>query len=151
MAQSFPVTPEVIYDALNGDATFTGLIGTYNFEGTEDPIPALSVRSPGENLPQLRNVSGIECLIHDAGVIARQDYVSGPSDLMATWNLYLIAWPPSNGYEITSAAKRVMEIFGGATATEVVAVSSGLGALAQTLVQIPENSPILILPPPPGP
>lgn len=148
MAQSFPVTPQAIYDALSGDSTFAALIGTYKFENTVATLPALSIKSPGEKLPQLRNVSGVECLIHDTGTVARRDYVSGSSDLVATWNVYLIAWGPSTGYEITAAAKRVMEIFGGATATEVVAVSSGLGALAQTLVQIPEDSPILILPPP---
>ena len=39
---------------------------------------------------------------------------------------------------------RLMEIFGGATVNETVAVPQGLGALTQMLVSIPSDSPILV-------
>lgn len=147
MAQTFPVSPEAIYDALIGDTAFASYLGTYKFSSNGSTDPSISVISPGQNLPQLRNVQGLECVIHDAATIARRDYVSGTSDLVATWNVYLICWPPSNGNDMTVATKRAMEIFGGATSIETVAVSSGLGALAQTLISIPEDTPILIEPP----
>lgn len=142
MAQAFPSSPEIIYNTLVADGQFMALLGTYEFPGTET-TPSMVITSPGADLPALRKVSGVECVIHDAADIRRRDYLSEPSDLISNWNLYLICWPPSNGGAITEATKRIMEIFSGSSSFETVAVSSGLGALVQTMVTIPSDRPIL--------
>ena len=141
MAQTFPTSPEIIYNTLVADGQFTALLGSYQFPGGETTL-SMAITSPGANLPALRKVSGIECIIHDAADIRRRDYLSGPSDLIPVWSVYLICWPPSDGGTMTNATKRIMEIFHGSASFETVAVSSGLGALVQTMVTIPSDMPI---------
>ncbi len=143
MSQSFPVTPQAIYDKVSADGVMSALLGTYTFRAGTLPVTAVSIVTPGTDLPATRNVSGIECVIHDTAIIRRRDYVSGASDIIPRWNVYLICWPGSDGLSMTTAAMRLMAIFGGSTANETVAVPQGLGAMAQTLVTIPSDSPIL--------
>lgn len=143
MAQVFPASPEIIYNTLSADGQFAALLGSYEFAGGESAL-SMSITSPGADLPALRKVSGVECVIHDAANVRRRDYLSGPSDLIPVWSVYLICWPPSSGGTMTEATKRIMEIFQGSFSFETVAVSNGLGALAQTMVTIPSDMPILI-------
>ncbi len=143
MAQQFPTSAQVIYDTLVADTAFMALLGSYDFKNATGSLPAISIVTPGADLPQLRGVEGLECVIQDAGNIGRMDYVAGASDFVITYSVFLICWEDANGQDMTSAAQRVMQIFGGATSTETVAVADGLGALAQTLIRIPSTAPIL--------
>lgn len=143
MAQQFPTTPEVIYSTLSGDAQFMSSIGDYKFKGNATTSKAISIVTPGSDIPSLESVSGVECVIHDLAALTRRDYLTDASDIDNTWNVYLIAWAPATGTEVNAAAYRAMSRFSGSTATEVVAVSDGLGALAQVLLTIPSNRPIL--------
>ena len=122
----------------------SSLLGTYDLRAGTVPIPAVSIITPGADLPATRKVTGLECVIHDSATIQRRDYVAGASDLVPRWSVYLICWSGANGYDMTRAAMRLMEIFGGATVNETVAVPQGLGALTQMLVSIPSDSPILV-------
>ena len=142
MAQAFPTSAKVIYDTLVADTTFMNLLGTYTFNGG-GPLPAISVISPGQSMPELRNVEGLECIIQDAGNIDRMDYVAGDSDFTVTYKTFLVCWEEANGSDMTAASLRMLQIFSGAKAIETVAASDGLGALAQTQVMIPSTSPIL--------
>jgi hypothetical protein len=121
----------------------SSLLGTYDFRAGTVPIKAVSIVTPGADLPATRHVSGIECVIHDTATLARRDYVAGASDIIPRWSVYLICWDGSDGLVMTSAAIRLMEIFAGASVNETVAVPQGLGAMAQMLVSIPSDSPIL--------
>jgi hypothetical protein len=141
MAQNFATSPLVIYNTLAGDSTFLGYVGDYTFE-TGSTSKSLAIVTPGVPLPRLQSVTGLECIIHDVGDIRRKDYVSGDSDFMTTWRLFLIAWDGATGDNITAAAKRAMSIFNGSTSVETVATSSGLKARVQTLILIPEESAI---------
>ena len=143
MAQELPITPQSIYDKISGDGTMTALLGTYTFRKGVAPVKALSILTPGADLPSTRGVSGIECVIHDTATITRKDYIAGASDLIPRWSVYLICWNGADGLAMTTAAMRLMEMFGGATVNETVAVSQGLGALTQMLVSIPADSPII--------
>ena len=142
MAQTFPTSAKVIYDTLVADTAFMALLGTYTFKDGS-PLAAISVISPGESLPELRNVEGLECIIQDAGDIKRMDYVAGASDFKVDYKVFLVCWEEATGQDMTNAAIRALEIFGGATAFETVAVADGLGAQAQTQIRIPSDKPIL--------
>lgn len=142
MAQQFPTSAQVIYDTLVADTTFMAQLGTYTFK-TGSPVAAISVVSPGESLPELRNVQGLECIIQDAGNVSRRNYVAGDADMQITYKLFLVCWEEANGQELTDAVIRVLTRFGGAQAIETVATTDGLGSLAQVQVLIPSDKPIL--------
>ena len=142
MAQTFPTSAKVIYDTLVADTAFMAALGTYTFKAGS-PTAAISVISPGESLPELRNVEGLECIIQDAGDIKRMDYVAGASDMAVTYKVFLVCWEEAKGQDMTSAAIRALQIFSGATAFETVAATDGLGALAQTQIRIPSDKPII--------
>lgn len=144
MSQVFPTSPAVIYDTLVNNATFMALLGTYEFEGNAGATsPAISIVSPGDDLPNLRNVTGLECVIHDSANVTRRDYLTGYADPVYVWQLFLICWNGSTGDDMTAASTEIVRKFSGATSTETVAVSDGLGALVQTRVLVPSDKPIL--------
>ena len=143
MAQTFPTSAQVIYETLVADATFMSYLGTYTFPSS-GPVPAISVVSPGESMPELRNVEGLEVVIQDAGDVKRMDYFTGASDMGITYRMFIICWEEAKGQDMTNAAIRALQIFGGAEAIETVAASDGLGALAQTQVRIDSTKPILV-------
>ena len=142
MAQQFPTSAQVIYDTLAADATFVALLGSYDFKTGQGPITALSVVSAGEDLPALRNVQGVECVIQDAGNTTQMNYLTGDMDLTTTWSLFLVAWEPSNGGSLQEAVDRVLRRFQGAQAVQTVATTDGLGSLVQTKVLIKSTMPI---------
>lgn len=139
MSQVFATTPEVIYNVLVNDSTFSSLLGTYTFKGgsTSDSIAILT---PGHQLPLVESQVGLECIIHDSGDITRQDYVNDASNFNTIWKLFLIVWDPATGSDLDAAVKRVMHLFYGSSSIETLAVSQGLRARVQTMVMIPERS-----------
>lgn len=139
--QNFPDNPEVIYNTLTADVEFMSYVGQYRFVGGQE-LPAVSIQSPGGDMPGIDKISGLECVIHDAADLRRVDYY-GSSNIESNWRVFLICWEPANGSVMTQAATRCMEIFSGARSMETVAVADGLGALVQTMVVIPSDRPIL--------
>jgi hypothetical protein len=75
MAQTFLETAQNIYDILVADATFMSYLGTYSFNDTSVQ-PAIAVKSPGEDLPAIRNVQGLECVIIDMADISQMNYLT---------------------------------------------------------------------------
>jgi hypothetical protein len=141
--QTFPTSAQVIYDTLAADATFLGYLGSYDFKTGQGPITALSIVSPGEDMPSLRNVTGIECIVQDTGEIQPQNYLTDSPYMVTTWSLFLVAWEPAKGDSLQAAAQHVMSRFAGAQSVQTVATTDGLGSLAQTKVLIKSNMPIL--------
>lgn len=144
MPQNFATSPKVIYDALTGDTQFMDLVGSYTFTKDSTVLDAITITTPGADLPQLKSVSGLEVIIHDSGDTSNRKYLTDPTEAIITWKLFLIVWPNATGETMTNAAKRIIEIFGHATTIETVATTDGLGSLVQTMVLIPSDSPILI-------
>ena len=142
MAQTFPDSPEVIYNTLVGDATFMANIGTYTFLGG-DTDNAISIQTPGRDMPNLKSVAGVECVIHDVSDVRRMDFYNS-TNIEQTWKMFLICWEPAIGSDLNNAVIRASEIFGGATSFETVATADGVGAMVQTMVLIPSDRPILI-------
>ena len=145
MSQQFPTSAATIYDILSTDSVFVGLLGKYRFKGNTGPSTALSVVSPGQSLPSLRKVTGIECIVQDVGNSVAQDYLTGAPDIITTWSLFLVAWEPSTGGDLQEAVDHILKRFVGSQAVQTVAVSDGLGALVQTKVFIMSNKPVRLL------
>lgn len=143
MAQQFPTTAQAIYDVLAADTTFTDLLGTYEFKAGQE-ITAISIVSAGEDMPALRNVSGVECIIQDAGNFTKNEYISNDAArLTVNWSVFLVAWEPAKGADLQSAAERACSRFLGSQAVQTVATADGLGSLVQTKVVIRSDMPIL--------
>ena len=138
MAQTFATTPQIIYNVLANDSSFSSYMGSYSFTGGSTS-PSIVILTPGEVLPQLESQVGLECIIHDSGDIGRKDYINDSSDLLTTWKVFLIVWDGSTGSDLDAAAKRALHLFYGSTTIETLSVSKGLGARVQTMITIPEN------------
>lgn len=142
MAQSFPTSAQVIYETLSTDSNFMDLLGTYDFKGGSGPIDAISVVTAGADIPSLRNVEGVECVILDAGDSVLQEYY-GSTVIVTTWNLFLVAWGTATGADLQAAAEVALKRFAGSEMVQTVATSDGLGSLVQTKIFIKSNMPIL--------
>ena len=141
--QQFPTSAQVIYDTLAADSTFTDLIGTYEFRAGQ-AMTAISIVSAGEDMPALRNVQGVECIIQDAGDFTKSEYISNDAGrLTVNWSVFLVAWEPSKGSDLQVAAERACSRFLGSQAVQTVATSDGLGSLVQTKVMIRSDMPVL--------
>ena len=143
MAQTFPTSAQVIYDTLAADSTFTDLLGTYEFKAGQT-MPAISIVTAGEDMPSLRNVSGVECVIQDAGNFTKNEYISNdPARVTIEWSVFLVAWEPATGAHLQTAAERACSRFLGSFAVQTVATSDGLGSLVQTKLMIRSDMPVL--------
>ena len=140
--QTFPTSAQVIYDTLAADATFLGLLGSYDFKTGQGPITAMSIVSAGEDLPSLRNVQGVECIIQDAGNVNQRNYLTDDLDLVTTWSVFLVAWEPSTGADLQVATERLLRHFHGASATQTVGTVDGLGSLVQNKIVISSDNAI---------
>ena len=143
MAQQFPTTAQVIYDTLAADSAFMALLGTYRFRAGQT-VPAISVVSPGEDIPALRKVQGLECIIQDSGDFTKNEYITGDAArLTITWSVFLVAWNPAKGSDMQAAAERACSRFLGSEAVQTVATADGLGSLVQTKLMIRSDMPVL--------
>ena len=140
--QQFPTSAQVIYETLTTDANFSLLIGEYSFRAGQT-APAISIVTPGQDLPAVKKISGIEVVIHDAADVKRRDYLTSESDIYIDWKVFFICWEPATGLELTAAVARAMQRFAGSTSFETVAVADGIGAQVQTMLVIKGDMPIL--------
>lgn len=143
MAQLRTTSPQVIYNKLVADTIFMALVGDRIFRTSSTTLDAISIVTPGEKLPDLESINGLEVVIHDIANFGRRSYLTGNDDITATWKVYLMAWPPANGATLGVAATRIMQLFSGATTIETASTPEGLGVIAQVLVLIPSDSVVL--------
>ena len=145
MAQQFPTTAQVIYDVLAADSDFVAMLGSYKFRGNSSgEIPALSIVTAGEDMPALRRVQGVECIIQDAGNTTASNYLTGDAPrLRTTWSVFLVSWEGSTGADVQVAAEHVLNRFAGSQSFQTVATPDGLGSLVQTKIEIKSDMPIL--------
>jgi hypothetical protein len=145
MAQQHTETPELIYQTLVDDAVFMEMVGEVKFERSTGSLPAISILTPGADLPEVRSINGLEVIIHDVANLSRREYITNQVDITTTWKVFLLAWQGSAGGILNTAARRIMERFSKATTIETNPAPQGLGAIAQILVLIPSDS--VIIPP----
>lgn len=141
MSQSFPTSAQIVYETLAADTEFLDYLGTYSFRAGQE-FDAISIVSAGEDIPALRKVRGLECIIQDAGDTEQQQSY-GRIDLIVTWSVFLVSWEPSKGSNLQLATERIMKRFLNAEAMQVVSTSDGLGSLVQNKILIKSNMPIL--------
>eukprot|EP00919_Chromeraceae_sp_WS-2016_P022249 GHVR01052919.1.p2 GENE.GHVR01052919.1~~GHVR01052919.1.p2 ORF type:complete len:147 (+),score=11.87 GHVR01052919.1:1434-1874(+) len=142
MTQQFPLSGSDIFEALAADSVFTALLGEYNFKGGGGAQTALSVVSPWQDMPAIRGVSGVECIIQDVGTTTAQSYLTDAPDLVTAFSVFCVAWEPASGADLQNVTNYLVTRFVGAQSVETVAVSDGLGALVQAKVLIKSNMPI---------
>lgn len=140
MAQQHVDSPEIIYETLTSDETFMDLVGKRIFKGSSTQLDAISITTPGENLPPIQEQTGLEVVIHDISQLNRNQYITDEIDITTIWKVFLLAWPGSNGSTLNNAARRIMELFTNATTLETNPTPAGLGSIAQLLVLIPSSS-----------
>jgi hypothetical protein len=133
----------VIYGTLTADAAFMALVGTTTFVAGGTTLDAISIVTPGADLPNVSGNSGLEVVIHDVSNLGRREYITDQVDITTTWKVFLLAWPGANGATLNSAARRIMERFSKATTIETNPTPSGLGSISQLLVLIPSDSVII--------
>ena len=127
MAQNFPTTAQAIYDTLSNDTEFMNMLGTYKFRAGQT-APAISIVTAGQDLPALRKVQGVECVIQDAGNFTSHEYLTGDAPRVTIeWQVFLISWEPSTGAEMQLAAQKASSRFYGSSAMQTVATADGLG------------------------
>ena len=141
MNQIYPDTPGVIYRILDADPEFSSYIGTYKFANNQVEN-AISMLTPGSNIPGVQSVAGVECIIHDISDVKRIDFLTDSSTLINEWKVFLVAWDPATGEDLNNAVRRIMELFRGATSMQTVRTSEGFDAIVQTVVTIPSNQPL---------
>ena len=141
MNQIYPDTPGVIYRILDADPEFSSYIGTYKFANNQVEN-AISMLTPGSNIPGVQSVAGVECIIHDISDVKRIDFLTDSSTLINEWKVFLVAWDPATGEDLNNAVRRIMELFLGATSMQTVRTSEGFDARVQTVVTIPSNQPL---------
>lgn len=144
MPQSFPTTPEDIFNVLSQDTEFMSNIGSYQFRSGADPVPAISIITPNEKIPGASVTNGLECLIHDSTSVKNRNFLTGDNKSTIPWKVFLIVWPPANGSDLMAATLRLLEIYPNAISNETMRVDNALGALAQTQFTIPSDGPTLL-------
>lgn len=142
MTQSFPTSAQVIYDVLAADASLVAKLGTYTFK-SGDVLPALSIMTPGTDLPMLAGTSGVEVVIHDTGNVKTGDYLSGERDSVTTWLIFVICWKGATGADMHDVTLTICNRFLGSVAVQTVATANGVGALVQTKIQVRSDRPII--------
>ncbi len=143
MAQQFPTTAQTIYETLSTDTELMAVLGDYEFKGGQS-YPAISVMSPGSDLPSLKKTTGVECIIHDVGDVTRYEYLTGEvARTSVLWSVFLVVWDPGTGADMQVATELICRRFLGSSSIQTVAVSDGLGSLVQTKILIRSDMPIL--------
>lgn len=145
MTQLRVLSPEDIYTTLTADATFMSNIGTYKFTSQIATVPAISIVTPGQDLPNLERITGIEAVIHDAGEVSRRDYLTSATDALITYKMFLLVWDGGTGTEMNNAAAQAIKLFTGAEAVETISVPNEINAFVQTVIRIPENAAIMTI------
>lgn len=144
MAQQHADSPEIIYQALTVDETFMDLVGSTTYKTGNTTLDAISIVTPGADLPSPIKTVGLEVIIHDVADLSRREYITDEVDVTTNWKVFLLAWPGANGATLNDAARRMMTIFTKATTIETNPTPSGLGSIAQLLVLIPSDSVVTI-------
>ena len=140
MAQNRVTSQLDIYNTLTGDTQFMSYVGHYTFAKDDTILDSISIVTPGQKLPALKNQSGLEVLIHDTGIVSRKDYITDASDPLITYQIFLIVWPDATGVTMTNAASRIVQLFSGSRSINIVPAPNELTSLVQTLVLIPDSA-----------
>lgn len=142
VAQTRVTGPEDIYDTLVGDTQFMSYVGDYYFVGGTT-LNSVVISTPGQQVPNLENINGLEVIIHDIGVIGRQDYLTSDPDILVTYQVFLILWNGATGTTLTNAGIRLAQLFSGVTSVKIDPGPIESKILTQVQFLIPQNAVIM--------
>ena len=142
MAQSRVTSPLDIYNTLSADVEFMSCIGEYRFENNTAPSPSFSIVTPGLSIQGLKDVRGLEVVIHDVASVDRKDFLTDSSIALVTYQLYLILWKEGLGADMTAANVRITKLFSGARSILTVPINKTPNVSIQMVVEIPDNAAI---------
>lgn len=146
MPQSTVLQPVDIYNTLHNDSTFMSYVGDYTFTDSNVQQKAFSIVTPNKPIPNLKYVNGLEVVIHDTGAVtSRVDYLTDASQILVTYQIYLILWDSTsaNGSNLTNASVRIASHFSSSKTIGLVPVRDTVNVLVQSLVEVPNNAKIL--------
>ena len=143
MAQVFPTSAQVIYDTIAADGSIMALAGEYTFKNGATN-PALSILTPGSDLPQLSKTTGVEIVIHDVGDTQTKSYLTDESDLRITFPIFVICWGGATGSQMQEITNKICKHFLMSQALQTVATSDGIGALVQNKIFVYSDMPIVV-------
>lgn len=131
---SQPTDAQGIYDLLEGDAELVGLLGTYLFAGAAEPVPALAVLMPNEDLPNGTTISGVEVVISRFSGGSSTPFLTGGEQESGEFRLYATQWESEDGVQLEAVVRRIGQLLPGAT-WQPVALPDGLGGQAQMAIR----------------
>jgi len=142
MAQQFPTTAQIIYDAIVADAGLSPLIGTYEFEGTPGTLPAISIVTPGQDLPSTKRIQGLEVICHDVGYSTPMNYLTKDAAyVMTQFAVFVMGWEPSTGQHLQDFIDLMLQKFQGSYTEFVTTTPDGLTAYTQAKIVIQSHMP----------
>ena len=142
MAQQFPVSAQVIDNTLVADASFVSAIGAYTFTD-QSQLPAVTILTPGTDLPSLSKITGVEVVIHDTGDYTTTSYVAGGAETMTKWSVFVICWAGATGENMQAVTQIICSHFMDSYSIQTVAAADGVGAAVQTKIVILSDKPII--------
>ena len=137
-----PISAKVIYDTIAADSDIVNALGTYEFRKGQI-APAISIVSPGADLPLIRNVSGVECIIQDTGDVTPMNFLTEGPNIHVQWSVFLVCFEPATGGEMTEIVGLICKRFANSYSIQTVATPDGAGSLVQTKIIIDSKMPIL--------
>lgn len=83
-----------VFTAMTTDQTLMSTVGVYKFINNVNELPAISVLSPGQNLPDLEYTKGPEIVIHDVAELSSFNTLDVFSSqvIRYTFRVYVLLW-----------------------------------------------------------
>lgn len=131
---TLPVDSIGVYDLLAGDATLSGLLGTYTTaQGTT--MPAIATLWPGEALPGGTVARGVEVVVARGTTGTSEPDLTDGGTLSRVIRLYATQWSPvTGGQNLEAAVARIGQLLPGAT-WQPVDLPDGLTGLGQYAIR----------------
>jgi len=127
---------------LQSDAVFMSLIGRYEFgNGLEQD--SIVVLASNQQVPGVKNVRGVECVISRVPDTSSRAVISGCSIRLKKWTIHLIQYKDSTPNQAVEAADRLCDLAPGATYTHLGSNFSDMAGVEQIVVKIPSLSPLI--------
>lgn len=121
---------------LRDDQQFMSKIGAYDFgEGVTDT--ALVVLGANQQIPGIKEISGVECVINRIPDTKSKAVISGCVIRQKVWTIYLVQYENSEPDQAVEAADRICSLAPGATYSQLGKGYSDMAGIDQVVVKVP--------------
>ena len=131
-----------IYAALAADPDFMQYIGLYDFGSGQSQL-ALTVLAANQQIPGVKQITGVEAIIGRVPDTTSRAIVAGCSIREKTWRIYLVQYEGNDLDAGVKAADRILELCPGASYSSVGTgdTQSEIAGIDQIVVKIPAHAP----------